>query len=208
MKDHLSDLKIIVQILGQPIRADQALLQALSRQGIHLSRSKLKRSFHEKEIRLQNQSLKASELLPPGDYLLNWTPSSSMALDQILNPKAVPSTQGSFIPIVYEDNTLLILNKGNEIPSIPHHSKETQTAVNSALARCPEIAYVGRNSLEPGILHRLDTATSGLLVFAKTQEEFTRLQSLWKNRQIEKIYRAVIQTQKKSQKLLSPSMFQ
>jgi 23S rRNA pseudouridine1911/1915/1917 synthase len=106
---------------------------------------------------------------------------------------ARPSARGSFLSIVYEDADLLVLNKASGIPSVPHSADETETAVGSALAHFPGLAGVGRGGLEPGLLHRLDTGTSGLLAFAKTNEAFMRLHEAWKSGGVRKIYRAWVE---------------
>ena len=74
------------------------------------------------------------------------------------------------IEIIYEDDRLLVLNKISGIPSAPLHSDESRTVVAAAVAHFPAMTQVkGHKPLEFGLLHRLDTGTSGLLVFAKTQ---------------------------------------
>ncbi len=104
---------------------------------------------------------------------------------------AAPSEKGPFLPIIYEDQNILILDKRSGTPSAPLSHLETETAVGSALAHFPGLAGVGDQPLEPGLVHRLDTGTSGALVFAKNQTEFRRLKQIWKDRKIEKIYRAI-----------------
>ncbi len=99
-----------------------------------------------------------------------------------------------FLPIVYEDTELLVLHKTSGVPSLPHSPEETQTAVNAALARDADLSGVGRSRLEAGLLHRLDTGTSGLLAFARTSESFDRLRAAWKTRAVEKTYRALCQS--------------
>lgn len=106
--------------------------------------------------------------------------------------RAAPSPQGCFLPVLYEDEDILILHKHSGVPSVPHSSTETNTAVNAALAHFPNLSQVGDNPLEAGALHRLDTGTSGILVFAKKQEEFIRLREAWKKRKVKKIYRALV----------------
>jgi 23S rRNA pseudouridine1911/1915/1917 synthase len=91
---------------------------------------------------------------------------------------------------LYENASLLFLNKTSGIPSVPHSSHETETAVSSALAHAPSIQDVGYGGLEPGLLHRLDNGTSGILVFAKTDAEFHWLKKQWKNTHVKKTYRA------------------
>src|SRR5690606_29289920 len=86
--------------------------------------------------------------------------------------EALPSPEGSFITVIYEDEDLLVLNKPSGIPSVPHSAVETKTAVGSALAHYPRLAGVGTRPLEPGLLHRLDTGTSGCLAFAKNAAAF------------------------------------
>ncbi len=99
------------------------------------------------------------------------------------------------IPILYEDSQLLILNKPSGTPSAPIQAEETQTATNFAVGYFPLLAEIGRRGLEPGLLHRLDTGTSGALVFAKTQSEFERLLTLWKKHEVRKIYRAIVKNE-------------
>jgi 23S rRNA pseudouridine1911/1915/1917 synthase len=108
---------------------------------------------------------------------------------------ARPSQNGAFIPVVFENSDLFVLNKPPGIPSIPLKSDETETAVGAALAYCPQIAKIGRRGLEPGILHRLDTLTSGLLVFSKTEMAFEKLHALWKSGGVRKYYRAIVSSE-------------
>lgn len=99
------------------------------------------------------------------------------------------------IPIIYENDNLLVLNKPSGIPSIPHHIDEKETAVGAALRHFPglqSLASVSYKPLEPGLLHRLDTGTSGLLLFAKTLPEYQRMRELWRENKVQKIYRALI----------------
>lgn len=104
---------------------------------------------------------------------------------------ARPAPAGCFLPVVYEDADLLVLHKPAGVPSLPHAPDETGTAVSAALARDPGLPASGRSALEPGLLHRLDTGTSGLLAFARTREAFERLREAWRAREVHKVYRAV-----------------
>lgn len=102
---------------------------------------------------------------------------------------ALPAPDGCFLPVVYEDSELLILHKSSGVHSLPLSPTETHSAVSAALAHVPTLAGVGRGGLEPGLLHRLDQGTSGLLVFAKNQLEYDRLRELWKKGGVQKVYR-------------------
>lgn len=108
----------------------------------------------------------------------------------------------SLLKILYEDEEILVFTKPVGMPSVPHSSDEIGTAVNAALAYYPSFAGIGRGGLEPGILHRLDTLTSGAILFAKTEHAYRRLTELWKNRKIDKVYRALVSPSTPDQKPL------
>ncbi|MGZ3697496.1 MAG: RluA family pseudouridine synthase [Bdellovibrionota bacterium] len=94
--------------------------------------------------------------------------------------------------ILYEDERILALNKPSGMHSVPHSLEESGTAVHAALKHCPALQGIGARELEPGLLHRLDAGTSGVLLFAKTQAEFDRLRALWKSPSVTKTYRAIV----------------
>jgi len=190
----MTDLHIQLEVKEAPMRVDLALLDALQKKQSPVSRAFLKTLFHEKLVLYRKQPIKAAHLLQPGMHeilILNWSPeTTAYAL-----AKATPRPEGCSLEIIYEDEDLLVLNKPSGTPSVPHSSSETHTAVNSALAHFPGLAEIGRKGLEPGILHRLDTGTSGLLAFAKTQPTFETLNTAWQDRRIKKCYRAIIEIQ-------------
>ncbi len=98
-----------------------------------------------------------------------------------------------YVPILYEDSELLVLNKPEGIPSAPVRPMESGTALAAALSHAPMISQVpGLSEREPGLLHRLDTRTSGCLALAKTPESFARLREAWKAGHVRKTYRAVV----------------
>lgn len=109
------------------------------------------------------------------------------------------------IPILFENEYLLILNKPSGMPSAPLTDDENGTAVHEALSHFPELASRFPDSREPGLLHRLDTGTSGVLAFAKTAEAFEEIRSLWKTSAVRKHYRAIVEVEFESEEhLVSP----
>lgn len=170
-------------------RLDQCLLDELKRElAPTLSRTRLKELFAKKLVRVDGRVASSSDPI--------WSDRSyevqlGIDRDELATPVAHPSPQGSFLPVVYQDSDVLVLGKLSGVPSVPLASDELETAVGSALAQDPAIAGVGRGGLEPGILHRLDTGTSGLLVFARTHATYDFLNQAWKDRRVRKIYRAV-----------------
>ena len=94
--------------------------------------------------------------------------------------------------ILYTDNDLIIINKP---PGISAHGGETvsgPTVVDFLLPKFPEIVSVGDDPINrPGIVHRLDKDTSGVMVVARNQPTFEALKELFKTRKVEKIYWAI-----------------
>ena len=96
------------------------------------------------------------------------------------------------LEIVFENEDFLVLNKATDILVHPAKKPTDETIVNGLLAYLPQIKDVGENSLRPGIVHRLDKDTSGLLLAAKNQKTFLKLKDLFKQRKIKKIYQALV----------------
>ena len=95
--------------------------------------------------------------------------------------------------LIYEDEEIWVMNKPSGLPSAPlPRDPMAETAVSLALKLCPEIRQgFPAEAIEPGLLHRLDTGTSGLLAFAKNPESFQRFKRLWTSHEITKTYRAI-----------------
>jgi len=94
--------------------------------------------------------------------------------------------------IIYEDRDLIVINKPPGMPVHGGDSVRGETLVDFLVARHPEIKTVGDDpSLRPGIVHRLDKDTSGVMVVARNQKSFEVLKDLFKNRQVEKTYLAI-----------------
>ena len=95
--------------------------------------------------------------------------------------------------IVFQDEHIIVINKP---PGVSAHGGETvsgHTVVDFLLPLFPEIATVGDDPINrPGIVHRLDKDTSGLMVVARDQETFESLKELFKTRLVEKTYWAVV----------------
>jgi 23S rRNA pseudouridine1911/1915/1917 synthase len=176
-------------------RADQAILSALRAEGVEISRQQLRTWIEEGHVLISGVRLsRAAQEISAGEYELTLPDPPGPPQAAAIRPEELAELD---VPTVYEDRDLLVLHKPTGIPSMPQDSAESRTAVGVALAYCPAIAQVGRGAqgerggLEPGLIHRLDTGTSGLLVFAKHQDEYERLRLLWRERSIRKVYRAI-----------------
>jgi 23S rRNA-/tRNA-specific pseudouridylate synthase len=193
--------------LENPTRLDQVLAWEIQKSGISISRRALKQFFKEEKIdsiliaqSVSKQTL-LHQVLDPGSYRItdarfeHWlTLLRNRALQE-----AKPEPGGCRLSVLFENDELLVLDKPSGMPSLPLEAHETGTAVNHALAHAPKIQGIGKGGLEPGLLHRLDTLTSGLLAFAKTEEAFLKYKKIWQSGEVSKIYAAVVRPTSKRQ---------
>ncbi len=93
--------------------------------------------------------------------------------------------------VVFEDSYLLVIDKPSGLVVHPGPGSENGTLVNGILARYPEIRTVGQTD-RPGLVHRLDKGTSGLMVVARTQESYEALVKMMAKHQVERTYTALV----------------
>lgn len=97
------------------------------------------------------------------------------------------------ISVVYEDENLLVINKPSGLITHPKDKNDKQLSVTQWLVdKYPETKNVGEDPLRPGLVHRLDKDTSGLMVIAKTQNSFLYLKNLFQEKKIRKYYLALV----------------
>ncbi len=111
---------------------------------------------------------------------------------EIPPPVAVaPQPQAIEIPIVYEDDALVVVDKPIDLVVHPGHGQPDGTLINGLLALGIPLAPAG-GTWRPGIVHRLDRDTSGLLVVAKTDAAHRGLSRAFADRRVRKSYRALV----------------
>ena len=179
LEDHIR-IEIREEDLAQFRRLDQFLSDKTK-----LSRMTIKRLFESQEI---------TASIP---LKLNRMPEVSSVV-QINIPPPIPSAlEAQKIPldILYEDEHLIFLNKpaGMVVHPAPGHQRDT--LLNALLAHCPSLSGIG-GVQRPGIVHRLDKGTSGVMVVAKTQEAHEKLIGLFAAHDIKRIYRGISQLAK------------
>jgi 23S rRNA pseudouridine1911/1915/1917 synthase len=93
---------------------------------------------------------------------------------------------------VYEDEFVLVLDKPAGMATHGFSGKDQDTLANLLAAQRPDLLGIGRNRWEPGLVHRLDRETSGLVLVAKTQADFDALRLQFRRRQVKKKYSALV----------------
>ncbi|MCS7219698.1 MAG: RluA family pseudouridine synthase [Anaerolineae bacterium] len=148
------------------------------------SRAEIQRWIKEGHVRVDGISPKASYKVRPGDTVIVQIPPPlpAMAL-----PEPIP------LDILYEDNDLLVINKpaGMVVHPAPGRVHRTGTLVNAVLAHVPDLVIGGEQ--RPGIVHRLDKDTSGVILVAKNDAALRDLQAQFKARTVEKAYLALVE---------------
>ena len=148
-----------------------------------LTRPQLAALFQSKKILLDGHPAPKGAKPAPGAILEARDIPEPSDLRLIPNPN-IP------LRVLWEDSTLLALDKPAGIPTHPLSPIETDTLANALVARYPDLAHIGTSPLFPAMLHRLDTATSGLVLAAKTPETYRALRESFRRLEIEKHYLA------------------
>lgn len=92
------------------------------------------------------------------------------------------------LPILYEDDALIAIDKPTGLPSVALHAGDRDTAANFLIGHAPETAAAGGSPLEAGLVHRLDTGTSGALLAARSPAAWRDLREQFRRREVEKRY--------------------
>ena len=145
-----------------------------------LSRTHAQKLIAEGKIRVNDRLAKASARLNIDDRVDIVVPE---APPTFLSPEAIP------LNIVYQDDDLLVIDKPPGLIVYPAPGHPSHTLVNAIIARFPELPG---DSLRPGIVHRLDKDTSGLMVVAKNSSAQQDLASQFKAHLVSKTYLALV----------------
>lgn len=108
------------------------------------------------------------------------------------SPEEIDSDPSVTFSLIGEETDFLVINKPSGITTHPKNFTEQGTFIQGVIARFPEIRSVGENLLRPGLVHRLDKDTSGLMVIARTNEGFHALKEAFKARTVRKEYAVLV----------------
>lgn len=146
------------------------------------TRSTIKKLIEEGKVELNQKVAKASSRVRAGDVISV----------ELLPPKpSVPGGENIPLKILYEDEHLVVVDKPAGLITHPTPGKMTGTLVNALLYHCKDLSGIG-GVLKPGIVHRLDKLTSGVMVVAKSDRAHTALSEQFKKHSVERKYLALV----------------
>lgn len=155
--------------------------QFLSREDLGLSRSQAKKLIEEGRILLNGRPAKPSAHLKMNDRVSGWLREPEPLA---LRPEGLPFS------ILYEDASIIVVDKPPNMVVHPAPGNPTGTLVNALLHHCTDLGGIN-GVIRPGIVHRLDKGTSGVMVVAKDDQAYQHLAKQFKNRSVEKAYLAL-----------------
>lgn len=180
-------LKILkeIEILVPNVEKRERLDKFLANQIENTSRSKIEKLIESGLVLVNGQTVKPSHKISPGERIIVKIPKEPRPE---LEPEPIP------LDIVYEDDYLLVVNKPAGMVTHPGHGNYTGTLVNALLYHCSKLSKVNVSGGEvrPGIVHRLDKDTSGLLVVAKDDETHRHLARQFFHKTVEREYWAIV----------------
>lgn len=175
--------KITLNSLNTTLRLDKLLVELLT--SYDYSRSYIQKLIKEECISVNNQ------IITNNNFAVK--PNSEITItikDPILDPNLVKNDEID-LDIIYQDDDLLVINKQNNITVHPSLNNTNNTIVNALLASDVELSSIN-GELRPGIVHRIDKQTTGLLIVAKNDKTHKLLSEMFKNHQIYKEYLAIV----------------
>jgi 23S rRNA pseudouridine1911/1915/1917 synthase len=163
-------------------RAGERLDAFVARRCRELSRSHARRLIDNGMVTVSGRAGKPSERIASGAQItVTIPPLEELALE----PELIPIT------IIYQDGDIIVVDKPAGLTVHPAPGHPSGTLVNALLAMCPDLKGIA-GTLRPGIVHRLDKDTSGLMVVAKNDRAQRSLSHQLKERGVHKTYLAVV----------------
>ena len=162
----------------EPVRLDAWLAEEEG----DLSRSRWQALIEEGRVTVNGRTVKKNRRVSDGDRVVWQIPAPVEAVPQ---PEDIP------LDILYEDRDLIVINKPAGLVVHPAAGNETGTLVNALLHHCTDLAGIGGEK-RPGIVHRLDKDTSGVMVAAKNEPALNELARQFRYRETEKDYLALV----------------
>lgn len=170
--------RITVPDDSEGVRLDRFLVSVLPEQ----SRSQIQRLIKEGHVRVEGREAKSNQAVKTGQAVTVDIPEPIAPLPQ---PEALP------LPIIYQDHDIIVVDKPAGMVVHPAAGHESGTLVNALLHLVDDLSGIGGEK-RPGIVHRLDRGTSGLMVVAKHDAAHEELARQFHDREVEKEYLALV----------------
>lgn len=167
-----------IDVGQEPIRIDKFLMNRIE----NATRNKIQKAAKEGSIRVNDIIVKSSYKVKKGDkirILFTHPP-----YENLLTPENID------LDIKYEDDSIIIINKKSGIVVHPGHGNYSGTLINGLLYHFDNLP--NNSSNRPGLVHRIDKDTSGLLVIAKTEKSMTNLAKQFFKKSVEREYLALV----------------
>ena len=169
----------IVEEKDAKVRIDKAI----SEKDPNLSRVAIQRLIDNGKILVNGKNTKASYKLAVGDEI---TIEKEEPVEIKLEAEEIP------LDVVYEDSDILVVNKQKGLVVHPGNGNPNGTLVNAIMARCKDSLSGIGGEIRPGIVHRIDKDTSGLLIIAKNDKAHINMSEQIKNHEVVKTYLALV----------------
>jgi len=164
----------------KPLRIDKFLVNRIE----NASRSKIQSAAEAENILVNNQAVKSNYKVKPGDIVSIVMAYPPREIELI--PENIP------LNIVYEDEQLIIVNKEPGMVVHPSYGHYSGTLVNALMYHLKDLPLFKSGELRPGLVHRIDKNTSGLLVIAKTEQAMNKLAKQFFDKTTERRYIAIV----------------
>ena len=171
--------KFVVEIEQVGKRLDLFVISVIK----DLSRMNAKRLIEDGNVQVNSKNSKVSYKVQNGDIIEIHIPEAKQ-LD--LKAQDIP------IEVVYEDSDIIVVNKPKGLVVHPANGNWDGTLVNAIMAICKDSLSGIGGEVRPGIVHRLDKDTSGLLIIAKNDKAHINMSNEIKNREVKKVYYALV----------------
>lgn len=181
LDDELFEHHRIVADPGQSlIRIDKFLIDRLP----NVTRTKIQDGIHSGFVKVNDKTIKPNYKIHPNDVITVSLPEPPR--DSDVKPENIP------LNIVFEDEHILIVNKPAGMVVHPAYQNWSGTLVNALAYHFQNLPEMKGNEGRPGLVHRIDKDTSGLLVIAKTEIAMTSLAKQFFDHSIERTYQAIV----------------
>lgn len=162
------------------LRIDKYLFNKLE----NISRNKIQNAASAGNILVNDNPVKSNYKVKPNDIISIVLPHPPREFELI--PEDIP------VDIVYEDDEIIVVNKGAGMVVHPGHGNYTGTLINALAYHLKDLPLFQKGEIRPGLVHRIDKNTSGILVVAKTENALNKLAKQFFDRTTERTYIALV----------------